>query len=67
MGKSDSVCTGCGVSIALEALDKGEAIRLMGRIYCAKCMKERVERSKNPDVIPEFLTPPPDSLKKQME
>ncbi len=67
MATGSDVCTGCGIAIAHEAFDKGEAIRLLGKIYCAKCMKERVARSKNADVLPEFLTPRPNDLKKQME
>jgi hypothetical protein len=62
-------CAGCGVAVPAKAFDKGEAVRLLGRAYCAPCMKERVKRSKSGDVLPapEFLTPRPDDLRKQME
>lgn len=60
MGKdAGSFCVGCGGAVAAVDFDKGSAIRLLGKIYCEKCMKERVKRSKKDDFMPDFRTPPP--------
>lgn len=61
-------CAGCGGAVPSTAFDQGQAVRLLGRVYCTACMKERVERSKKGDVVPapEFLTPRPDDLRKDL-
>jgi hypothetical protein len=59
MGNDTSACVVCGAAVKPVDFEKGAAIRLLGRIYCEKCMKERVARSKTGDFIPDFRTPPP--------
>lgn len=59
MGKEQGSCVVCGAAVKAVDFDKGAAIRLLGKIYCEKCMKERVERSKTGDFMPDFRTPPP--------
>ncbi|HEX7896788.1 MAG TPA: hypothetical protein VF950_03455 [Planctomycetota bacterium] len=59
MGKESGTCVVCGNAVAAVDFDKGDAIRLLGKIYCGKCMKERVARSKSGDSMPDFRTPPP--------
>jgi len=59
MGKDAGSCVVCGAAVKPVDFDKGAAIRLLGKIYCEACMKERVKRSKTGDFIPDFRTPPP--------
>lgn len=59
MGKDAGSCVVCGDAVQPVDFEKGSAIRLLGRIYCEKCMKERVARSKTGDFMPDFRTPPP--------
>ncbi len=59
MQKNEGGCTVCGRAVAASDFDKGAAIRLLGKVYCIACMKERVARSKSGDSMPDFRTPPP--------
>ena len=62
-------CAGCGAPLTAAAFEKGDAVRLLGRAYCHPCLKVRIARSKSGDVLPapEFLTPRPDDLKKDLQ
>ena len=59
MAKDVGICAVCGHAVAVVDFDKGSAVRLLGKLYCGKCMKERVARSKSGDFMPDFRTPPP--------
>ena len=62
MGKDAGTCVVCGKAVAAADFEKGVAVRLLGKVYCGPCMKERVARSRSGDQFPDFRTPPPTKL-----
>jgi hypothetical protein len=56
-------CDFCGSDIPRSDFEIGRAVRLMKNTYCSKCMVAAIERSKQEDYIPQFLTPQPGRLR----
>lgn len=57
----DESCDYCRQKIRPEEFERGEAVRLLGKVFCPRCMAAAIERSKRPDAPPslDFLTPRP--------
>jgi len=54
-------CDFCEAMIGPEDFERGKAVILLRKHYCAKCMSSAVKRSKRKQAAPSpaFLTPPP--------
>jgi hypothetical protein len=59
VGTPSGSCVVCGGTVAAVDFEKGDAIRLLGKVYCGTCLREKVARSKSGDSMPDFRTPPP--------
>ena len=59
MNGSSVCCDFCAVAIAPTDFERGQAVRLMGRSYCKRCLDHAIEKSRNPDARPDLTTPWP--------
>ena len=59
MAKGIEACAVCGKAVGPKDFEKGDAVHLLGKIYCIVCTRERVARSKSGESTPDFRTPPP--------
>jgi hypothetical protein len=58
------VCDVCGGPIDPDDFDRGQAVMVLKRRYCSKCMTAAIQKSRSPDQPPEFNTPKPKPKKK---
>ena len=52
-------CHTCAAELAAEDFEKGQAITLLRRNFCHKCMKAAIEKSREAGGAPDFRTPTP--------
>lgn len=57
----DVTCDFCNAPIPTVAFDRGEAVRLLKKVYCPACRQRAILESKQADKAPsrDFLTPRP--------
>jgi hypothetical protein len=60
--KTDLTCDFCPEPVSKTDFETGRAVTLMGKHYCNRCMIEAIERSRDENVLPQFLTPWPGTI-----
>lgn len=56
------LCDFCQAPTSEEDVQKGLAVTVLGRHYCARCKDLAIQRSRSKDSRPDFVTPHPRPL-----
>lgn len=59
---TEAVCDFCDALIPPTDFEKGEAVTVLKKNFCRSCMTDAIERSRIPDLKPDFLTPMPGEI-----
>ncbi len=54
-----SACDFCGQVVTEAAFAQGRAVKVLAKTYCENCMTTAIQRSRNPAIKPDFITPRP--------